>query len=82
MSAVGIPQIALVLGSCTAGWAYIPAMADESVLFKGNGTIRLARPPLVKVCLNSLYHLMFTFVVIQELSDLSSLVMWGISIGF
>ena len=75
MSAAGIPQIALVLGSCTAGRAYIPAMADESVLVKGNGTIFLAGAPLVKVCLNSLYHLMFTFAVIQELTNLSSLVM-------
>lgn len=50
MSAEGIPQIALVLGSCTAGGAYIPAMADESVMVKGNGTIFLAGPPLVKVC--------------------------------
>ncbi|AES90153.1 putative methylcrotonoyl-CoA carboxylase [Medicago truncatula] len=48
MSAQGIPQIALVLGSCTAGGAYIPAMADESVMVKGNGTIFLAGPPLVK----------------------------------
>jgi acetyl-CoA carboxylase carboxyltransferase component len=38
-----------VLGSCTAGGAYIPAMADESVMVKGNGTIFLAGPPLVKV---------------------------------
>ncbi|XP_038887940.1 methylcrotonoyl-CoA carboxylase beta chain, mitochondrial [Benincasa hispida] len=48
MSAEGLPQIALVLGSCTAGGAYIPAMADESVMVKGNGTIFLAGPPLVK----------------------------------
>ncbi|KAF3793905.1 Methylcrotonoyl-CoA carboxylase beta chain [Nymphaea thermarum] len=48
MSSHGIPQIALVLGSCTAGGAYIPAMADESVIVKGNGTIFLAGPPLVK----------------------------------
>ncbi|XP_007042443.2 PREDICTED: methylcrotonoyl-CoA carboxylase beta chain, mitochondrial [Theobroma cacao] len=48
MSAQGIPQVALVLGSCTAGGAYIPAMADESVMVKGNGTIFLAGPPLVK----------------------------------
>ncbi|XP_073290784.1 methylcrotonoyl-CoA carboxylase beta chain, mitochondrial-like isoform X2 [Primulina huaijiensis] len=48
MSAEGIPQIALVLGSCTAGGAYITAMADESVMVKGNGTIFLAGPPLVK----------------------------------
>lgn len=50
MSADGIPQIALVVGSCTAGGAYIPAMADESVIVKDNGTIFLAGPPLVKVC--------------------------------
>ena len=48
MSGQGIPQIAAVLGSCTAGGAYIPAMADESIIVKGNGTIFLAGPPLVK----------------------------------
>lgn len=48
MSAKGITQIACVLGSCTAGGAYIPAMADESVIVKGNGTIFLGGPPLVK----------------------------------
>ncbi len=48
MSARGVTQIAAVLGSCTAGGAYIPAMADETVIVKGNGTIFLAGPPLVK----------------------------------
>lgn len=48
MSEAGIPQIALVLGSCTAGGAYVPAMADENVIVRGNGTIFLAGPPLVK----------------------------------
>lgn len=48
MSSKGIPQVAVVLGSCTAGGAYVPAMADESVIVKGNGTIFLAGPPLVK----------------------------------
>ncbi len=48
MSAAGITQIAAVLGSCTAGGAYIPAMADETVIVRGNGTIFLAGPPLVK----------------------------------
>lgn len=48
MSAQGIPQIALVLGSCTAGGAYVPAMSDENVIVKKNGTIFLAGPPLVK----------------------------------
>lgn len=47
MSAAGIPQIAIVLGSCTAGGAYVPAMADETVLVEGNGKIFLAGPPLV-----------------------------------
>ncbi|WP_114394225.1 carboxyl transferase domain-containing protein [Oleisolibacter albus] len=48
MSAAGIPQIALVMGSCTAGGAYVPAMADESIIVKGQGTIFLGGPPLVK----------------------------------
>jgi 3-methylcrotonyl-CoA carboxylase beta subunit len=48
MSGDGIPQIAAVLGSCTAGGAYVPAMSDETVIVKGNGTIFLAGPPLVK----------------------------------
>ena len=48
MSASGIPQISVVLGSCTAGGAYVPAMADENVIVKGNGTIFLGGPPLVK----------------------------------
>lgn len=48
LSSKGIPQIAAVLGSCTAGGAYIPAMSDESIIVKGNGTIFLAGPPLVK----------------------------------
>jgi acetyl-CoA carboxylase carboxyltransferase component len=48
MSAAGVTQIAAVVGSCTAGGAYIPAMADETIIVKGNGTIFLAGPPLVK----------------------------------
>ncbi len=48
MSAKGIPQIAIVMGSCTAGGAYVPAMSDETVIVKGNGTIFLGGPPLVK----------------------------------
>ncbi len=48
MSAKGIPQIAAVMGSCTAGGAYVPAMAEESIIVKGNGTIFLGGPPLVK----------------------------------
>jgi 3-methylcrotonyl-CoA carboxylase beta subunit len=48
MSAKGIPQIAAVMGSCTAGGAYVPAMADESVIVKKTGTIFLGGPPLVK----------------------------------
>ncbi len=48
MSAKGIPQIAVVMGSCTAGGAYVPAMSDESIIVKNQGTIFLAGPPLVK----------------------------------
>jgi len=48
MSAQGIPQIAVVLGLCTAGGAYVPAMADESIMVKNHSTIFLAGPPLVK----------------------------------
>jgi 3-methylcrotonyl-CoA carboxylase beta subunit len=48
MSSKGIPQIAIVMGSCTAGGAYVPAMSDESVIVRENGTIFLGGPPLVK----------------------------------
>ncbi|MEI6418179.1 MAG: carboxyl transferase domain-containing protein [Sphingomonadales bacterium] len=48
MSAMGISQIAVVMGSCTAGGAYVPAMADESIIVKNQGTIFLGGPPLVK----------------------------------
>src|ERR671918_307646 len=48
MSAAGIPQIAVVMGSCTAGGAYVPAMSDESIIVKNQGTIFLGGPPLVK----------------------------------
>ena len=48
MSAAGIPQIAVVMGSCTAGGAYVPAMSDEAIIVRGNGTIFLGGPPLVK----------------------------------
>jgi 3-methylcrotonyl-CoA carboxylase beta subunit len=48
MSALGIPQIAIVMGSCTAGGAYVPAMSDESIIVKNQGTIFLGGPPLVK----------------------------------
>jgi len=48
MSALGIPQIAVVMGSCTAGGAYVPAMSDETVIVRNQGTIFLGGPPLVK----------------------------------
>ena len=48
MSAMGIPQIAAVMGSCTAGGAYVPAMSDEAIIVNGTGTIFLGGPPLVK----------------------------------
>ncbi|MDA1089101.1 MAG: methylcrotonoyl-CoA carboxylase [Proteobacteria bacterium] len=48
MSSAGIPQVSVVMGSCTAGGAYVPAMSDESIIVKGQGTIFLGGPPLVK----------------------------------
>jgi 3-methylcrotonyl-CoA carboxylase beta subunit len=48
MSALGVPQIAVVMGSCTAGGAYVPAMSDETIIVRKQGTIFLAGPPLVK----------------------------------
>lgn len=51
MSAAGIPQLAAVLGSCTAGGAYVPAMSDETVIVRGQGTIFLGGPPLVKAAI-------------------------------
>ena len=51
MSGAGIPQIALVMGSCTAGGAYVPAMCDESVIVRHQGTIFLGGPPLVKAAI-------------------------------
>ncbi len=48
LSAAGIPQIAVVMGSCTAGGAYVPAMAEETIIVRGQGTIFLGGPPLVK----------------------------------
>ncbi len=48
LSAAGIPQIAVVMGSCTAGGAYVPTMADESIIVRGQGTIFLGGPPLVR----------------------------------
>jgi acetyl-CoA carboxylase carboxyltransferase component len=48
MSALGVPQIAVVMGSCTAGGAYVPAMSDETVIVRGTGTIFIGGPPLVK----------------------------------
>jgi 3-methylcrotonyl-CoA carboxylase beta subunit len=51
LSAAGIPQIAVVMGSCTAGGAYVPAMSDESIIVKNQGTIFLGGPPLVKAAI-------------------------------
>ena len=54
MSAQGIPQIAVVMGSCTAGGAYMPAMSDESIIVRNQGTIFLAGPPLVKAAIGEI----------------------------
>ena len=51
MSAAGIPQVAVVMGSCTAGGAYVPAMSDETIIVKNQGTIFLGGPPLVKAAI-------------------------------
>ncbi|MGH9114216.1 MAG: carboxyl transferase domain-containing protein, partial [Acidimicrobiales bacterium] len=55
MSAQGIPQIAAVLGSCTAGGAYVPAMADEAIIVRNQGTIFLGGPPLVKAATGEVF---------------------------
>src|SRR5476649_441500 len=54
MSAQGIPQIAIVMGSCTAGGAYVPAMSDESIIVRNQGTIFLGGPPLVKAAIGEI----------------------------
>ena len=54
MSAAGIPQIAVVMGSCTAGGAYVPAMCDESIIVRNQGTIFLGGPPLVKAAIGEI----------------------------
>src|SRR3954452_10888088 len=54
MSAQGIPQVAVVMGSCPAGGAYMPAMSDESIIVKNQGTIFLAGPPLVKAAIGEI----------------------------
>ncbi len=54
LSAAGIPQIAAVLGSCTAGGAYVPAMSDETVIVRNQGTIFLGGPPLVKAAIGEI----------------------------
>jgi 3-methylcrotonyl-CoA carboxylase beta subunit len=54
MSALGIPQIAAVMGSCTAGGAYVPAMSDESIIVKNQGTIFLGGPPLVRAAIGEI----------------------------
>ena len=51
MSAKGIPQFAVVMGSCTAGGAYVPAMSDEAMIVNKTGTIFLGGPPLVKAAI-------------------------------
>jgi 3-methylcrotonyl-CoA carboxylase beta subunit len=54
MSSLGIPQIAVVMGSCTAGGAYVPAMSDEAIIVKNQGTIFLGGPPLVKAAIGEI----------------------------
>lgn len=66
MSARGIAQISVVMGSCTAGGAYIPAMADESVIVKNKGTVFLAGPPLVKAATGETVNLV-TFILSHQI---------------
>ena len=54
MSAQGLSQIAVVMGSCTAGGAYVPAMSDETIIVKNQGTIFLGGPPLVKAAIGEI----------------------------
>src|ERR1700678_3939485 len=54
MSSAGVPQIAVVMGSCTAGGAYVPAMSDETIIVRKQGTIFLAGPPLVKAAIGEI----------------------------
>jgi 3-methylcrotonyl-CoA carboxylase beta subunit len=54
LSALGVPQIAIVMGSCTAGGAYVPAMSDESIIVRGQGTIFLGGPPLVRAAIGEI----------------------------
>lgn len=61
MSAEGIAQISIVMGSCTAGGAYIPSMADESIIVQNQGTIFLAGPPLVKAATGETVNCLITF---------------------
>ena len=60
MSAVGIPQISIVCGSCTAGGAYVPAMSDETIIVQNQGTIFLGGPPLVKG-ISCLFYILLIF---------------------
>ena len=54
LSALGVPQVAVVMGSCTAGGAYVPAMSDETIIVKNQGTIFLGGPPLVKAAIGEI----------------------------
>lgn len=74
MSEAGIGQVALVLGSCTAGGAYIPAMADESVIVQGKGTIFLAGPPLVSFFISTSPFSIFIWLCRLRLLQAKSLV--------
>lgn len=64
MSAQGIAQISVVMGSCTAGGAYIPAMADESIIVKNKGTVFLAGPPLVKAATGESVGIIFFSITV------------------
>lgn len=67
MSAKSIAQIGIVMGSCTAGGAYIPAMADESIIVKGKGTVFLAGPPLVKAATGEIVCILVHIYYFKEI---------------
>lgn len=73
MSSRGIAQISVVMGSCTAGGAYIPAMADESIIVKDKGTVFLAGPPLVKASTGETVSFILNFVSHSQIHFHSSI---------
>lgn len=81
MSAEGIAQISIVMGSCTAGGAYIPSMADESIIVKNQGTVFLAGPPLVKAATGETVLIANSIQFCCELGEFENTYMYMIHIS-